>query len=102
MPARLDATARVSVGSIRISGLAGAIDAATSTGDIVVLSRAPSHGDVTVRADVGDVKARVRGYDVPPPRAYGAGAAMTLRGSGGPAISIRAGVGDASLEIGEP
>ena len=55
-----------------------------------------------MRADVGGVKARVRGYDVPPPRKYGAGASLTLRGSGGPRIDLRAGVGDASLEIGEP
>ena len=102
LPSRLDVVARVSVGTVRISGTTGAVDASAQTGDVVVRSHASAHGTVSVRADVGRVRATVRGYEVPPKREHGPGATLTLKGSGGPSLDLRAGVGNATLDIAAP
>ena len=99
VPARLATRVTSDVGKVTIDGVAGAIDVNVGNGDAEVRSRAPGHGAVLVRTNVGRVRVRIAGYDATPPKPPGSGHTVRLDGPGGPAVTIRVGVGNASLDL---
>ena len=99
LPPSLAVRVRADLGTITATGLTGALDVETGNGNIDVQSHAPGHGAVLVRSDVGRVAVRVRGYDVPPTSRRGAGQEATVRGPGGPDITLRTRNGRASLVL---
>jgi hypothetical protein len=99
VPPRLRAVVTARVGDIVIEGLTGGIEASASKGNVDVRTRGEGHGTVRLSADVGRVRACVGGYDVPPTSHRGAGATLELRRPTGAEITLRAGVGNATLRL---
>ena len=99
MPAALHARIDADLGDITVAGLTGGIHVENDNGDIDVRSAAEGHGRVAVRSDNGRVRVRLMGYEVPVPSKPGPSSELTIDGPGGPAITLRTRLGQATLTV---
>ena len=86
-------------GSIRVNVPGGRLNIALGVGDIDVQTSSASRGPVDVESSVGDARLTVAGRVIESPRSPGPGHRLRLNDAGPDAITLRVGVGNATLDI---
>lgn len=86
-------------GSIRVNVPGGRLDIALGVGNIDVQTSSASRGPVDVKSNVGDARLTVAGRVIDSPRAPGPGHRLRLNDDGPDAVTLRVGVGNATLDI---
>lgn len=86
-------------GSIRVNVPGGRLDLSLSVGDIHAETSSASRGPVDVESNVGDARLTVAGRVIDSPRSPGPGHRLRLNDAGPDAVTLRVGVGNATLDI---
>ena len=86
-------------GSIRVNVPGGRLDLSLHVGDIHAVTGTASRGPVDVEATVGDARLTLAGRAIVSPREPGPGHRVRLNDSGPDAVTVKVGVGTASLDI---
>jgi hypothetical protein len=86
-------------GSIRVNVPGGRLDLSLHVGDIHAVTTSTSRGPVDVQASVGDARLTLAGRAIVSPREPGPGHRVRLNDSGPDAVTVKVGVGTASLDI---
>lgn len=86
-------------GSIRVNVPGGRLDIGLGVGDIDVQTSSTSRGPVDVESSVGDARLTIAGRVIDSPRSPGPGHRLRLNDAGPDAVTLRVGVGTATLDI---
>jgi len=86
-------------GSMRVNVPGGRLDLNLHVGDIQAQTSSASRGPVDVQANVGDARLTLAGRNIVSPREPGPGHRLRLNDAGPDAVTLRVGVGTASLDI---
>lgn len=87
-------------GKVRGTGVRGDVEVGVGVGDIELSIDQREYADVTLESEVGVVRLKVGGYDIPPADRRGAGQRISLRGSGTDRMVARSRVGDVRVTLG--
>ena len=86
-------------GSIRVNVPGGRLDLSLHVGDIYAQTSSASRGPVDVESNVGDARVTLAGRNIVSPREPGPGHRLRLSDTGPDAVTLRVGVGTATLDI---
>ncbi len=86
-------------GSIRVNVPGGRLDLSLHVGDIHAQTSSAARGPVDVESHVGDARVTLAGRSIISPREPGPGHRLRLSDTGPDAVTLRVGVGTASLDI---
>ena len=86
-------------GSIRVTVPGGPLDLSMGVGEVTAQTSSSARGPVDVRASVGNARVTVAGREMVSARAPGPGHRVRLNDAGPDAVTLRVGVGSATLDI---
>lgn len=86
-------------GSIRVIVPGGPLDLSLGVGDVYAETSSLARGPIDVKAGVGDARVTIAGREIVSARAPGPGHRLRVTGAGPDAVTLRVGVGSASLDI---